>query len=224
MFHVKHKNKIWNNVPRETLYISINILYLYKIVIINCFLLKICYYIYGAININGTRSGSEDSSLNVLYLCAPFFIGDNMNDIYYMKIALKEAEKAYKHGEVPIGAVIVKNNKIIGKGYNLKEKKYNAMAHAEILAITKASKKIKNWRLNGCTIYVTMIPCPMCASAINQSRISKVIYGTVPNTVDKEIIYKILNGNEYGVPVEIVENVLNDECSSIIRKFFKKKR
>ena len=147
-----------------------------------------------------------------------------MDDIYYMNIALKEAKKAYKHGEVPIGAVIVKNNKIIAKGYNLKEKKCDATAHAELIAIKKASKKNKNWRLNDCVIYVTMMPCPMCASAINQARISKVVYGTIPNNVEKRKIYDILGGNEYGIPVEIVENVLNDECSNLIRKFFEKKR
>lgn len=147
-----------------------------------------------------------------------------MNDIDYMKAALKEANKAYKHGEVPIGAVIVKNNKIIAKGYNLKERKYNATMHAEMIAITKASRKIKNWRLYDCIMYVTMMPCPMCASAINQSRISKIVYGTIPNNVEKENIYKILKGNEYGNSVEIVENVLNDECSGLIREFFEKKR
>ena len=147
-----------------------------------------------------------------------------MNDIYYMNAALKEAMKAYKRGEVPIWAIVVKNNKIIAKGYNLKEKRHNATAHAEIIAINKASKKLKNWRLNDCTLYVTMMPCYMCASAINQSRISKIVFGTIPNNVEKENIYRILKGNEYGVPVEIVENILNDECSALIRKFFEKKR
>ena len=147
-----------------------------------------------------------------------------MNDIYYMNLALKEAIKAYKHGEIPVGAIIVKNNKIIAKGYNLKEKHHNAVHHAEIVAITKASKKIKNWRLNDCIMYVTMLPCPMCASAINQSRIKKVVYGTIPNNINKKEIYEILSGNEYGIPVEIVENVLKDECGMLIRKFFEKKR
>ncbi len=147
-----------------------------------------------------------------------------MNDIYYMNIALKEAIKAYKRGEVPIGAIIVKNDKVIAKGHNLKEKRHNATAHAEIIVINKASRKLKNWRLNDCTLYVTMMPCYMCASAINQSRISKVVFGTIPNNVEKEKTCMILKGNEYGVPVEIVENVLNDECSALIRKFFEKKR
>ena len=110
-----------------------------------------------------------------------FFIGDYMNDIYFMNEALKEANKAYNCGEVPIGAVIVKDNKIIARGYNLKETKNDASKHAEIIAINKASKKLSNWRLIDCTIYVTMFPCPMCASLINQSRISKIIYGTIPN-------------------------------------------
>ena len=153
-----------------------------------------------------------------------FYVGDYMNDIYYMEEALKEANKAYKKGEIPVGAVIVKNNKIIARGYNLKEKKYNATYHAEMIAIKKASKKLKNWRLLDCTMYVTMLPCPMCASAINQSRISKIVYGTIPNSVDIDNIYNILKGNEYGIPVEIVENVLNNKCSEIIKKFFNKKR
>ena len=153
-----------------------------------------------------------------------FYVGDYMNDIYFMHEALKEANKAYKKGEIPVGAIIVKNNKIIGRGYNLKEKKYAVTRHAEITAIEKASKKIKNWRLIDCVMYVTMLPCPMCASALNQSRISKIVYGTIPNAVDKNNIYNILNDNIYGNPVEIVENVLNSECSEIIQKFFNKKR
>ena len=167
----------------------------------------------------------ENSSLNVLYLCAPFYIGDFMNDdIYFMKKTLNEAIKAYKKGEIPVGAIVVKNNKIIGRGYNLKEKTHSAINHAEIIAIKKASKKIKNWRLIDCTIYVTMLPCPMCASAINQSRISKIVYGTVPNGINKSDTYKILNYKEYGLPVKIVENVLEKECSDLIKKFFNKNR
>ena len=111
-----------------------------------------------------------------------------MNDIYFMKEALKEAKKAYKCGEVPIGAVIVKNDKIIARSYNLKETKNTATRHAEIIAIDKASKKLNNWRLVDCTIYITMFPCPMCASAINQARISKVVYGTVPEYADYDMI------------------------------------
>ena len=141
-----------------------------------------------------------------------------------MNLALKEAKKAYKVGEIPIGAVIVKNNKVIAKAHNLKEKHKCTVDHAEILAIKKACKKLKNWRLLDCIIYITMYPCPMCASAINQSRISKVVCGTMPNYVDKDIINRILNDKNYGLPVEIVENVLNDNCYELLKKFFEKKR
>ena len=141
-----------------------------------------------------------------------------------MKYALKEAKKAYCRGEVPIGAVIVKNGKIIAKAHNLKELKHNAVCHAEILAINKACRKLKNWRLIDCTMYITMFPCPMCASAINQSRISKVVCGTIPDYANKEMIYEILNDKKYGLNVDIVENVLNDECLELLQKFFGKKR
>ena len=153
-----------------------------------------------------------------------FFVGDYMDDIYYMKIALKEAMKALLTDDVPIGAVIVKNGKIVARGHNAKNSKNNSILHAEIIAIEKACKKMNNWRLNDCTMYITMIPCPMCASAINQSRISKVVYGTVPNNYDKQMILNIFNDKNYGNPVQVVENVLSDECSCLLKKFFLKKR
>ena len=200
MFHVKHRIKC-------------------------CFFNKICYYIYGAININGTRSGQECSSLNVLYLCAPFLVGDYMNnDIKYMKIALMEAQKAYDKGEIPIGAVIVKDNKVLAKAHNLKESTKQSTKHAEIIAIEKASKKLNNWRLLDCTIYVTMIPCPMCASAINQARISKLVYGVVPEYADLNIIKTILSDKNYGLPVEIVPEIMKKESLELLKKFFVKKR
>ena len=146
------------------------------------------------------------------------------NDLFYMNEALKEANKAYNKGEVPIGAVIVKKDKIISRAYNLKETKNNACKHAELIAIEKASKKLKNWRLLDCTIYVTMFPCPMCASAINQSRISKIVYGTIPKYADQQVIKSILNDKSYGNPVEIVEKVLEKDCTQLLKKFFVKKR
>lgn len=94
----------------------------------------------------------------------------------YIELVLKEAEKAYNSGEVPVGAVIIKNNKIIAKAHNMVEKKKNSIMHAEIIAITKASKKIRNWRLNNCDMYVSLEPCDMCKSAILSSRINKVYY------------------------------------------------
>ena len=147
-----------------------------------------------------------------------------MDDNYYMKYALKEAKKAFNCGEIPIGAVIVKNGKIISKAHNLKEKRNNPICHAEILAIEKACRKLNNWRLIDCTIYVTMYPCPMCASAINQARISKIVCGIVPQYVDRQNINNILNDKNYGLPVKIVENFLSDECLCLLRQFFNKKR
>ena len=142
----------------------------------------------------------------------------------YMKIALKEAIKSYKKGEVPIGCVIVYKNKIIAKTHNLKEKKKNSLYHAELIAINKATKKIKNWRLDGCDIYVTMQPCPMCASAINQSRLSNIYYGTIPEYAEKEVVEKILSDKNYGLPVNLCGSVLNDDCGKLLKQFFAEKR
>lgn len=147
-----------------------------------------------------------------------------MTDEYFMNVALKEAKKAYKKGEIPIGAVIVKNNKIISKAHNCRENNMCTTDHAEIIAIKRACKKLKNWRLINCIIYITMYPCPMCASAINQARISKIVYGTIPEYVDKNVIKKILENKYYGVPVEITGGVLENEAVDILKKFFIEKR
>ncbi len=147
-----------------------------------------------------------------------------MDDKYYMKIALKEARKAFSKGEIPVGAVIVQNGKIIARAHNLRESKQNVIKHAEIIALEKACAKLKNWRLIGCSIYVTMFPCPMCASAINQSRISKLVYGTIPEYAEKDIISFILNDKNYGSSVEICEKVMEDECTKLLKEFFLGKR
>ena len=108
----------------------------------------------------------------------------------YMSQALKEAKKAYEKDEIPVGAIIVKNNKIIARAHNLKESKENAICHAEILAIQKACKKLNSWRLNDCQMYVTLEPCSMCAGALINSRIDKVYIGTLDKkTVDQSLIY-----------------------------------
>jgi len=146
------------------------------------------------------------------------------NDIKYMKLALKEAQKAYNKGEIPIGAVIVKDDNIIAKAYNLKESRQQSTKHAEIIAIEKASKKLNNWRLLDCTLYVTMFPCPMCASAINQARISRLVYGTIPEYADQQTVYKILSDKNYGLPVDKTGGILEKECLELIQKFFVKKR
>lgn len=140
----------------------------------------------------------------------------------YMKIALKEAIKSYKKGEVPIGCVIVYKNKIIAKTHNLKEKKKNSLCHAELIAINKATKKIKNWRLDDCNIYVTMQPCPMCASAIKQSRISNVYYGVSnENNNLSNMIFEEKNNNK---KVNVYDGILEKECKKIVQEFFNKQR
>lgn len=144
-----------------------------------------------------------------------------MNKEKIMKTALEEAKKAFKKGEVPVGAVITKNNKIISKGYNLKENKNKAIMHAEIIAITKANKKLKSWRLDDCELYVTLEPCMMCAGAIIQSRIKKVYYG-LPSSkfgIDKETT-KYKNNHQF----EMEGNILEGEISALLKKFFKEKR
>lgn len=131
----------------------------------------------------------------------------------FMELAIKEAKKAYKHKEVPVGAVIVKNGKVISKAYNLVEKRKNATLHAEIIAISKASKKLKNWRLNDCEMYVTLEPCVMCMSAIELSRIKKIYFLVEKN---KEIN---IQKDKYSYI-----NYKNDEYLNLIQNFFKQKR
>ena len=139
----------------------------------------------------------------------------------FMYEAIKQAKKSYKRNEVPVGCVIEKNGKIISKAHNLKETKKNSLAHAEIIAINQATKKLKNWRLYNCNMYVTMEPCCMCAGAIKQARLKKVYYG-VPN--DNSLCRKILNKEDNNKKVEIEGNVLSIECKELIQTFFKKQR
>ena len=136
----------------------------------------------------------------------------------YMRIALKEAKKAEKHGDVPIGAVVVKNGKIIAKGHNKKEKKGMVTRHAEIEVIEKTCKKLKTWHLEECEIYITVEPCLMCYGAIEQSRIKKIIYGTEN---DK---FGYISKNNTSNNKKIESGILQKECREIMQKFFLKKR
>ena len=143
----------------------------------------------------------------------------------YMKEAIKEAKKAEKKDEVPIGAVIVYQDKIIARGHNLREKKQLSLAHAEVEAIQKACKKLGTWRLENCELYVTLEPCPMCAGAILQSRIEKVIYGasdpkggSVGSCFN---MYSISGFNHYP---EVVSGILQEDCAALLKNFFKNKR
>lgn len=143
----------------------------------------------------------------------------------FMKAALKEAQKAYDKLEVPVGAVIVKNNKIIARAYNQKETKCDTTNHAEILAIKKASKKLNSWRLLDCEMYVTLEPCSMCAGALIQSRIKKVYIGAM----DKKTgacgsVLNLLEDYKFNHKVEIEKGVMENECEEILKKFFKELR
>lgn len=131
----------------------------------------------------------------------------------FIDIALKEAVKAYKKGEIPVGCVIIKDNIILAKAHNLIETKRNSTAHAEILAINKASKKIKNWRLNDCTLYTTLEPCKMCEGAIENSRISKVYYLTAKQE------NKVINTN----CIKLNDKILEDENINLLQKTFNRK-
>ena len=142
-----------------------------------------------------------------------------------MKEALKEAKKAELIDEVPIGCVIVKDDKIIARGHNQRETNQSPIGHAEIVAINKASKKLKSWRLEGCDIYVTLEPCIMCSGAIIQSRINKVYYGASdPKGGALGSSINVLEASNINHHPEVVSGVLKEECSSIITNYFKAKR
>ncbi|MCR5754151.1 MAG: tRNA adenosine(34) deaminase TadA [Acetatifactor sp.] len=139
----------------------------------------------------------------------------------YMKEALRQAKKAYRLGEVPIGCVIVHEGEIIGRGYNRRNTDKNTLAHAEITAINKASKKIGDWRLEECTLYVTLEPCQMCAGAIVQARIPEVVMGCMnPKAGCAGSILNILEMPQFNHQVQVTRGVLEQECSDMLKNFF----
>lgn len=143
----------------------------------------------------------------------------------FMKSALKEAEKSYNKEEIPVGAVIVKDGKIIARGHNLKETKNDTTNHAEIIAIRKASKKLKSWRLTGCTMYVTLEPCTMCAGALIQARLDKVVIGAMDEKTGAcGSVLNVLEDYKFNHKVEIEKGVMEKECKEILQKFFKELR
>lgn len=146
-------------------------------------------------------------------------------DQTYMVEALVEAEKAAALGEVPIGAVIVYQDEIIARAHNLREITQNATTHAELLAIQQACAKVGSWRLENMTLYVTLEPCPMCAGAILQSRIPRVVYGArdvKAGCVDS--LYRLLNDSRFNHECEVTEGILADECGGILTRFFRNLR
>ena len=143
----------------------------------------------------------------------------------FIKEALKEAKKAYDKLEVPVGAVIVKDGQVIARAHNLKETKLDTTNHAEILAIQKASKKLKSWRLIGCEMYVTLEPCSMCAGALINSRIKKVYIGASDEkTGAVGSVFNLLEDYTFNHKVEVENGVMKTECQEILKKFFKELR
>lgn len=147
------------------------------------------------------------------------------DDEKYMLMALEEAKKAEKINEVPIGAVIVYNGEVIGRGYNLRETSQRTLAHAELIAIERANSYLKSWRLEDCTLYVTLEPCAMCAGAIVQSRIKRVVYGaTDPKAGCAGTLMNLLEEDRFNHQVNLEKGVLEEACSALLTNFFKKIR
>ena len=143
------------------------------------------------------------------------------DDAYWMGIALREAKKAGDRGEIPIGAVVVKDGAVIGRGYNLRESKHDPVAHAEIIAIRQAARKTGNWRLTGATLYVTLEPCPMCMGAIVLARIDTLVFGCHdPKAGAAGSLYDLANDKRLNHQVALVTGIRGAECSALLSGFF----
>lgn len=148
-----------------------------------------------------------------------------MSDVAFMRAALEEAEKALEKGEVPIGAVVVSNGEIVARAHNLKEELKDPTAHAEILAIQEATRNLKKWRLNDCTLYVTLEPCPMCAGALVQSRVKRVVYGVHDLKAGAAgSVINILDEPRFNHQVNVSSGILEEECRDIMQRFFRSLR
>lgn len=156
--------------------------------------------------------------------CLHTFCTDMMNDIFYMQEALLLAKKSAEEGEVPVGAVVVCDGEIVGRGRNRREKDKNALAHAEIEAINEACKTLGGWRLWKCDLYVTLEPCPMCTGAIINSRIKKLVYGADDHKAGSCSSVVNLFDLPYNHKPEVISGVMKDECSEILTLFFKNLR
>ncbi len=148
-----------------------------------------------------------------------------ISDELWMTEAILEANKAARIGEVPIGAVVVYNDWIIGRGHNLRETTFDPLAHAEMIAMREASIFNQAWRLSGCTLYVTLEPCPMCAGALIQSRVDRVVYGARdPKAGCVHSLIPILNEQRFNHRVQVTEGILHEQCSALLTHFFKQLR
>lgn len=147
------------------------------------------------------------------------------DDIRWMREALAEARKAESLGEVPIGAVVVRDGLVVGRGHNLRETLNDATAHAEMIAIRDACTRLGAWRLLGCTLYVTLEPCPMCAGAIVQSRLPRIVFGAAdPKAGCAGTLMNLLQEPRFNHRAEVAGGVLADECALLLRRFFRRLR
>ncbi len=145
-------------------------------------------------------------------------------DDRFMRMALKQAERAARADEVPVGAVVVKDGKVIARAGNTREKSADPSAHAEFKAMVRAAKKAGNWRLDGCTLYVTLEPCPMCAGLALNARLPRLVYGAAdPKSGAIDSLYA-LNDGRYNHTMEVTSGVLREECAGILTEYFKEKR
>jgi tRNA(adenine34) deaminase len=144
---------------------------------------------------------------------------------HYMQLALDEAELALQQDEVPIGAVVVFEDRVIARAHNQREQLHDPTAHAEMIAITQAAESLRSWRLDGCTLYVTLEPCPMCAGATVQARLPLVVYGAAdPKAGAVESLYRLLDDGRLNHRCQIVSGVLADRCGEILTRFFRQQR
>jgi tRNA(adenine34) deaminase len=149
----------------------------------------------------------------------------NKEDDKYMKLAIAQAQIAEENGDVPIGAIIVYENQIIGKACNQREQLQDPTAHAEIIALTQAAAFLESWRLHGCTMYVTLEPCPMCAGALVLARIDRLVYGCDdPKTGAVKSLYNIVTDERLNHTINVTCGVLVEECSQLLQNFFKQRR
>ena len=148
-----------------------------------------------------------------------------MDDNYYMGLALAEAQKAFDLGEVPIGAVLVMDNQVIACGHNMRETWNDSTAHAEVIVIREACRKLSRWRLTGAALYVTIEPCPMCAGALVMSRVDRLVYGSPDYKAGAvESLFNIVQHSALNHRLEVTAGVRAEECSSIMKKFFRMRR
>jgi len=144
------------------------------------------------------------------------------DDIKYMKMALAEARKAYQRAEVPIGAVVVCDDQVVGRGFNLREQTQDPTSHAEMIALREAAKNEASWRLENCQLYVTLEPCPMCAGAILQSRIKRLVYGASdPKAGAVNSLYQLLSDERFNHQVEVEAGIMKKEAAQLLKDFFR---